>query len=192
VESEKAGEAILNRAAMNTRLNSTAQELKQAKECELQASAPAPDFPYPYETISNGTECYVHFTNCLKIYSKYLQKVLRDRYRCVDEMFLITEDSEICALRFPGPTGFHEITMRDVESFWTKPVHSVVPQSVLGTLNHRECRQLQFLYVAVVTMKDLGFIQDDNNPNEVIVSQASIKCVPLIPKPDPGTLVHIP
>jgi endoribonuclease Dicer len=192
VVSEKAGEAILNRAAMNTRLNSTAQELKQAKDSELQASAPAVDFPYPYKTISNGTECYVDFTNCFGIYNKYVQKVLRDRYRGVDEMFEMV-DSEIVALRFPGPTGFHEITTKNVDTFWTQPLHSVIPQRVLTRLNRWECRELQFLYVAVVTMKVpvLGFILDDNNPNELIVTQASIKCIPLVPETDPGARVKL-
>ena len=140
-----------------------------------------------------STELYPHvqpdgndvtFENCMTIFCEYYNKTMKLSVDIEKVLFKLKETApcakptpicrKLVEVGYPSPDGDQVVTLSDVEEYWGGlAMDDVMPRNALPAY---EKEKRWFIFVVVVQMVKLGYLDRNNRPTERAVSDTSAVC----------------
>lgn len=133
----------------------------------------------------------VNFFNCLSIFFKYTQRVLKQSFdpdslfrwrREVVRELPYEERWTLVSVSYPSPTGFCTVSNADVDDFWQgyKVEDVVLPVERYKKLSGQDRDKRRAVYVVVVQLHSLGLLTASNDPSPHALSSCRNACAAMI------------
>jgi len=132
--------------------------------------------PYPFAASDREQGGLVNIYNCKEIFVYYCARVLGRSINPPLEMYDF-DVSGLAAVQFPSPESWSIISQAEVESFWEPvDVDSLFSSSRAKNLSRDDKIERLFVYVAVVTLRENGYLNMYNKPSKEAMARSKQNC----------------
>lgn len=179
-DDERQKELVLMSAAKDQALS--------LKESDLSAAASAMNLsmyqrhPYPWATARGNVEsgAEVNVFNCKQIFNQFcsitLGATIQPKKVLYQYTFLPGGQKVLCKVRFPTREGWRSLTETDYTTFWSSvDFNSIFPMERCRK-SSSEKREMSFVYLVVVQLREKGLLDDHNTPDRSIQLAARENC----------------
>mmetsp|Transcript_42671 Transcript_42671/g.106197 ORF Transcript_42671/g.106197 Transcript_42671/m.106197 type:complete len:664 (+) Transcript_42671:665-2656(+) len=137
---------------------------------------------YPYGAEGTGL---VTIHNCHTILLEYCSKTMRQSIN-LDVLCTYKDESvnagltskSMDSVRFPSPAGWISVGLDEVVTFW----RDVNVLSLSSNPSSIESERRRFIYTAVVRMREVGYLDDHNQPSDcaLLGTRAAVEAIPQV------------